>query len=320
MDKQKKPKKKKIQYEYKKIKKYKREQVIIIGLLCICFISFAPILGRYVTNSFNNYYLRTKEFYFNSDKLQENSASYQIENWSGVDDYIITINMDSRNNNILATSYDIDYEISYVCSENIICELSKQEGTIKESTHTDFFTIKITPNAVFNTNDRVWVEITAKSTTAYEKTLKATFTLVVGQEKLSYDIQDKENNPYLNLKITNTISYYQVQEAFGNYRVGDKLTIEQYLALDESQKQRCYSAIAIIEFDPQEVLLDMTNQEYINGFDIQTVQINGTNYIKAFKFKIDAISSANIKFYKVNINEDYTYKGQGNSIIRVTSR
>lgn len=307
-------------YQYKKVKKYKREQLIIIGLLCICFISFGSVLGRYVTNSFNNYYLRTKEFYFNSDKLQDNSANYQIDNWSGVDDYTITINMNSRDNNLLFTTYDIDYEISYTCSNNIICQLSKQKGTIDSSSYTDFFTITITPNSVFNTNDRVWVEVTAKSTTAYEKTLKAMFTLVVGQEKLSYHIQDKENSPYLNLEVTNTISYYQVEEAFLNYNVGDKMTIEQYLALDEAQKQKCYSAIVILEFDPTKVLLDMTNEEYIKSFDIQTQSINGSNYIKGFKFKIDAISSANVKFYKVDINKDYTYDGSGQSIIKVTSR
>jgi len=313
-------KKVKIQYEYKKIKKYKRKQLIIIGLLCICCISFSSVLGRYVTNTINNYYLRTKEFYFNSDKLQENSANYQIDNWSGVDDYVITINMDSRDNNLLYTTYDIDYEISYTCSDNIICQLSKETGTIKESTHTDFFTITITPNSVFNTNDRVWIEVTAKSTTAYEKTLKATFTLVVGKENLSYDIQDKENNPYLNLKVTNTISYYQIEEAFLNYEVGEKITIEQYLGLEEEQKEKCYSAIVILEFDPKKVLLDMTNEEYIKGFDIQTVNIDGINYIKGFKFKIDAISSANIKFYKVDINKDYTYQGEGESIIKISNK
>lgn len=313
-------KKVKIQYNYKKIKKYKREQLIIIGLLCICFISIVSVLGRYVTNSFNDYYLRTKEFYFNSDKLQVDPANYQIDNWSGVDDYTITINMDSRDNNLLFTTYDIDYDISYTCSNNIICQLSKEKGTIKESTHTDFFTITITPNSVFNTNDRVWVEVTAKSTTAYEKTLTAIFTLVVGQEKISYHIQDKEKSPYLNLEVTNTISYYQVEEAFSNYNIGDKLTIEQYLALDETQKQKCYSAIVTLEFDPRKVLLDMTNQEYIKGFDIVTEQIDGSNYIKSFKFKIDAISSANIKFYKVDINNDYTYQGNGESIIIVSSK
>ena len=313
------PKRKKVQYEFRKIKKYKREQIIIIGLLCICLISFVSILARYVTNSINNYYLKTKEFYFNSDKLQENIANYQIDNWSGVDDYIITINMDSRDNNLLFTNYDIDYEISYTCSNNIICQLSKEKGTIKEATHNDFFTVTITPNTILNTNDRVWVEVTAKSTTAYEKTLQARFTLVVGKEKISYEIQDKVNNPYLNLRLTNTISYYQVQEPFLNYNTGDKITEQQYLALEENERQKCYSAIVKLEFDPRNVLLDMTNQEYINSYDIETETIDGINYIKAFKFKIDAISSVNIKFYKVNIDENYTYQGQGESIIKVSS-
>jgi len=79
-------------------------------------------------------------------------------------------------------------------------------------------------------------------------------------------------------------------------------------------------AIVILEFDPKKVLLDMTNEEYIKGFDIQTVNIDGINYIKGFKFKIDAISSANIKFYKVDINKDYTYQGEGESIIKISNK
>lgn len=313
-------KKEKIQYRYKKIKKYKREQIIIIGLIIICLMSFISTLARYVTNSINNYYLKTKEFYFNSDKLQDKIASYQIDNWPGVDDYTITVNMNSRENNLLFTNYDIDYDISYICSNNIICQLNKQKGTISGETNTDFFTITITPNADLKINDRVWVEITAKSTIPYKKTLKGKFTLVIGKEKTSYEIQDKENSPYLNLKVTNTISYYQVQEVFLDYKVGDKLTEEQYLTLDENQKQKCYSAIVRLEFDPKKTLLDMTNQEYLNGYDIETTNINGVNYIKAFKFKIDAISSANIKFYKVDINENYTYQGEGESVIKVSSQ
>lgn len=317
-----KQKNKQIKYEYKNIKKYKVQQLIILILLIICLFSLISVFGRYVTNSFNNYYLRSKEFYFNSDKLQENNATYQINNWSGVDDYQITINMNSMENNLLYTSYDIDYEISYICSSNIICELNKQTGTIDSTTHTDFFTITVTPNAVFNTNDRVWVEITAKSTTGYDKTIKATFTLIVGKENLTYEISDSENSPYLNLKITNTLSYYQVKENFSNHTAGDKITVEEYLTLSESDKQKCYSALITLNFNPDDVLLDMTNQEYLNGTDIKTTIKNNITYITGFTFKVDAISSANIKFYKVNTSENYTYPtGDGkNPIVTVTSK
>lgn len=48
--------------------------------------------------------------------------------------------MNSYGNNLLKTSYDIEYEISYVCSNNAICQISKQDnkGVISANTNTDF--------------------------------------------------------------------------------------------------------------------------------------------------------------------------------------
>ena len=86
---------------------YKKKQIIIILAILLCATSFVVVFGRYVTNSINNFFLRSKEFYFNSDKLSENKSVFQIENWSGVDDYTITVNMNSRKNNIQVASYDI---------------------------------------------------------------------------------------------------------------------------------------------------------------------------------------------------------------------
>ena len=80
--------------------KYKRKQLLIILIVLIALISLVVIFGRYVTNSINNYFLRSSEFYFESDKLSENGTTLQVDNWSGVDDYTITINMNSRKNNI----------------------------------------------------------------------------------------------------------------------------------------------------------------------------------------------------------------------------
>ena len=72
---------------------YKRQQIIIVLIIALCFITLFSAFGRYVLNSVNNFFVRTKEFYFYSDKLSENQAIYQIDNWTGVDPYTITINM-----------------------------------------------------------------------------------------------------------------------------------------------------------------------------------------------------------------------------------
>ncbi len=305
-----------------KIRKiYKRKQLTIILLILLCSISFVIIFGRYVTNTINNFFLRSKEFYFYSDKLSEENSVYQVDNWSGVDDYLITINMNSRENNIEAATYDIGYDISYTYSDNVICNVSKTKGTIYADTNSDFFNIIITPNTQLSTGDKVTVEVEVNSTAPYKKTLKGKFTLVVGEEKLSYQITDKARNPYMLLSMTNTLTYYNVREAFGSYNIGDKIDIDTYLSLTDDEKRKCYSAIATISFDPKKVLVDITNSTYIDSYDIQTTIIDGKTYINGFTIEIDAISSKEIRFYKVDVNKDYTYPNNDNkSVVTVSSQ
>lgn len=300
-------------------KKYKKKQIIILALIVLCLLSFVIIFGRYVTNTINNFFVRSKEFYFYSDKLSEDNSVYQVDNWSGVDDYVITINMNSNNNNIEAATYDIGYNISYTCSDNAICQLSKTSGTILASTNSDFFNLTITPNTQLSTGDRVVVEVEVNSTAPYKKTLKGKFTLVVGKEKLSYQITDDEQSPYMILSMTNTLSYYTVKEAFGSFTVGQKIDIDTYLALTDEEKKKCYSAIVRIEFDPNEILFDVTNSAYADATNITTTTIGGKTYISGFTISIDAISSREIRFYKVDVSQDYTYPNNNNSIVTITS-
>ena len=300
--------------------KYKRKQLLIILIVLIALISLVVIFGRYVTNSINNYFLRSSEFYFESDKLSENGTTLQVDNWSGVDDYTITINMNSRKNNIETATYDIPYSISYSCSDNVICNLSKTEGIIYASNNSDYFNLTITPNTQLRNGDRVVVDIEVNSTGEYKKTLKGQFILVVGQENITYQITDEARNPYLELSITNTLSYYTVRESFGSYNQGNRIDTDTYLALSDSDKSKCYSGEVRIEFNPQEVLLDMTSEVYNEAKDIGTTTINGEVYINSFTINIEAISSVDIRFYKVDVNKDYTYPNNNNdSIIKVTT-
>ena len=302
------------------LNKYKKKQLLIILVVLLALISLVVVFGRYITDNINNYFLRSGEFYFESDKLSEEGTTLQVDNWSGVDDYTITINMNSRKNNIEKATYDISYDINYSSTDNVICNLSKEEGIIYASTNTDYFNLTITPNTQLRTGDKVVVDIEVNSTSQYQKTLKGQFILVVGQENISYQITDEVKSPYLELSITNTLSYYTVRESFGSYKEGDRIDTDTYLALSEEDKNKCYSGEIKIEFNPQEVLLDMTSEVYNKAKDIKTTLINGKNYINGFTINIDAISSVDIRFYKVDVTKDYTYPNANNeSIIKVTS-
>lgn len=301
----------------KKTKKNKR--ILIVFIIFVLFIFIVTVFGKYITSSIHDFFLRSKEFYFYSDKLKEEGANYQIENWSGVDTYEIVVNMNSRRNNLKFTSYDIEYDISYTYSDNIICDISKTSGTILGSDNTDFFNVTITPNARLDTGDTVWVEIKATSRGPYKKTITGRFTLVVGKENLSYEIEDSANSQYLELKITNTLSYYTVAESFDSYRVGDRLTIDDYLTLSDVNKGKCYSARVNVNFDPRDVLIDITDGTYKDSTNSGTAKVNNYTYINKFSLKIDAIESVKIRFYKTDVSQNYSYKGEGTPIITVAT-
>lgn len=309
--------KKKHQFKLKKI--YQKKQIAIIIILIMCLISFVIIFGRYITNNIEDFFVRSKEFYFESDKLSEDTSYFQVENWSGVDSYTITVNMNSRKNNIEVATYDIAYDISYTCSDNVICDLSKTEGIIYASTNTDYFNLVVTPNTSLDTGDKVVVDIEVRSKTNYKQTLKGRFTLIVGKENLSYQITDTKGNPYMELSITNTLSYYTVRQAFDNYTVGQRINLDTYLSLTEENKQKCKSSIVKIDFEPNVILLDLTDETYSNATNITTTTINGKTYVNSLTISLDAESSEDLRFYKVDTSQDYTYpNGDNEPIVNVT--
>ena len=94
-------------------------------------------------------------------------------------------------------------------------------------------------------------------------------------------------------------------------------------ALDETEEEKlnCYSSIVTIEFDPEEVLIDNTNENYQKATNIITKMIDGKNYIKSITLPIDAISSADIRFYKLDSSKNYTYPNSNNkSVVNVTTK
>ena len=308
--------------EYKQNKKsYTTKQILIILLILLSAISFVAILGRYVTNSAKDFFSRSKEFYFYSDKLSKDTSIFQIDNWTGVDPYTFTIDMNSRKNKIEAATYDIGYKIKYTCTPNAICQLSKTEGIISANTNSDLFYLTITPNTQLETGDKVTVEVEATSTSDYTKTIKGRFTLVVGKEKLTYSIDDRANSPYMTLSITNTISYYIVKENFANHTIGEKIDIDNYKKLSEADKKKCYSRMVTIDFNPNEILLDITNENIGKATNLKKKIINGKTYINGLTIEMEPISSTELRFYKIDSTKDYTYPNNMNtSIVKVTSK
>lgn len=296
----------------KRIKNKKRALYYIIILFVIVFtislFAFDTSFSRYVYNGLKNYFFESKNFFFNCDKMAEETAVFQLDNWDGVTSFPITFNLNSFKNNLVAATSNIGYEVtSYNCSIKATCTISKEEGIIPSNTNTDYFTITVNPNANLVEGDSIVVTVTATSTYPYVKEISGRITLNVGVPGLAYEIVDKSNQPYLNFSITNTLEYYQVVTPFGNYLEGAHLDVSTYNALSDTDKAKCTSAKIRLNFDPNVVLLDMTSDFYENAYSFTTTTINGQDYINSVTFGMDIVSSMNIRFYKADATANYTY-------------
>lgn len=256
---------------HKLIKLCKQYKIALSIILVILLIYPAITLSRFVYTIALDYYFKTKNFYFNSDLLSEKNPTYTISSWSGVDDYIITINMNSVLNDLSAATSDISYDISYKCESSLLCSTNKNQSVIyanKEGTsynNRDDFTLTATPTKTFINNEEARIELTATSTDPYVKTLKATLILKVEKVGLGYEIMDGKKEIFAQLKITNSLTYYTVHTAFGSYNVGDEIQQEVYQKLSAAEKENCSSMHLTLKFDPRIVQLDMTNKYYLRA-------------------------------------------------------
>lgn len=288
------------------IKKFGKKIYIVIGIIVVLGITFISY-GRYIYNDIRDFYLASRSFYFNSDKLKANRAIYQVDTWSAVDPYTIVINMNSSKNNLVHANSDIDYNITYICSDNVLCSINKSVSTIYASSHSDSFTAVITPNGTFSDGDEAYMEIYANSVYPYKKKLSARFILKVGKIGLSYSIDDEVKRPYLNFNITNTFDYYLVKEDFDKYKVNDRIDRSTYMNLSDVNKKKCTSAMISLSFDPNDTILDMTSSAYLNAYNVSIINIDGYDYVNGITFKMDSESSETIKFYKRDVTMNYSY-------------
>ena len=304
--------------------KYIREHKIISisilsVLVVILLIEFT--FGRYIKNIVNNYILETKAFYFNSSILKVNDKKMSISNWDGVNSYTLTIDLNNRKNSTRYTTSDISYNIDVECSSDVICTLNKDSGVIRPEDGTDTYQITVTPQRNFYEGDSVVVKTSVTSSAPYRKSMSATYTIEVLNSDFSYNIKDSAGAKYMTINFINSIAYYEVSEAFGSYSVGDHISLADYGELSASDKDKCFSAIVTVEYDPHDLLVDMTNDLYIHRLssNYETEEINNYTYVKKFSFKVNPSSSSSIIFYKDDMSEDYTYPiVNNNSIINVT--
>lgn len=296
------------------IKLNKRTKIILILLLITVLIPVGITFSKYVYNFIENYLIKTNNFYFNSDKLGSPNINYGVNNWSGSGNFTIQFELNNHKNNLLVSDSDIVYDVTFTCSSDVICSIDNSSGVIYKTEMTDNFVLTVTPQRIFNAGESIEVDIKATSKSPYVKTLGAHFTITVGKQGVSYEIKDQINQPYFDFSITNARDEYIVREAFDRYSANEIISADTYKKLSDANKEKCYSTLITLSFDPHEVVIDTTSN-ILNHATYTTQRVGGVDYVSSITFDVEAMSSNVLRFYKIDVTNDYTYPYQNNESI-----
>ena len=143
----------------------------------------------------------------------------------------------------------------------------------------------VTPKMQIEQNDIITIRIKASTQEPYQKEISCEISLRIQQVLAnSYEIEDVANRNYLTLKIVNT------HDTGGNVS---------------------------LEFDPNVIRIDLNDEAYLNRVE-GSEETNADGYVEKFVFTMEKESAKNIKFYKVDMSQDYTYpSGDATSVIIV---
>ena len=266
----------------RKRKKQNKLKAFIIIFLIVVAIAISAF-GRFIYNSAREAYLASRQFYFTSDILTVNGAEYEYNNWGGADVYPIEFELYSYNNELSKIDYDLNYTVTCesLSPTKIECSIGSEngpttaDGTIYVSqNNTSKVTVYVKPIATITKGETVKFRITASTQEPYAKELSCEISLNITLGNTSYSIEDVQNRDYALLKLVN-----------GND-----------------------TAVSIkLSFDPNILRLDLNDEIYPEMTATRHVTINGKQYISEVEFTLTKETAKNIKFYKVDKSQNYTY-------------
>lgn len=279
--------------------KLNKKKIVICIVILIMLITL-PAFGRYIYNTARDLYLKSQNFSFSSDLLTTTGKTYRYANWSGVDNYEIDFKLYSYENELSLFTYEGDgLEYSLTCTVDDITKATAHIETITGTTinkshipnETNIKDIKIflKPTENLKVGDTVKLTVTASTTKPYQKTIQATFNIKVTGKGITYSIDDEEASIYATLKLVNTKSQTNT---------------------------------ITLSWDPSKVVIDVTDKYYENRDATKDAykNVNGVEYVSSITVAMEPIDVKNIRFYKKDISEDYTYPegNNGSMVITIT--
>lgn len=189
----------------KQLKRTRHRKIFVISTLIICCLIMVYTFSKYAIQLSSEHIQSAKKFYFESEILKVNDIEYVLDDWNGIDEYILDIPLKNYEDVLRYTNEDIIYNLN-ATSENTNIQISQsvQNGQIIGGNVKDEnITIKITPKSTIPEGESVQVRVTAQTVSPYEKTLTANFKISASKvQQNEFSIVDSENSNYANLYIS----------------------------------------------------------------------------------------------------------------------
>lgn len=290
--------------------KYKKQIIIVVILIGIVLSSKFLYNGvttyaKYISESIWDYFLKSKEFYFESDYLNFEGQDNVNNIWDGNS---VKFSVRNNLNQKLITDYDITYEVKCeVIGDESLHTSCKLNGTDSDQLNGTLSKIEICKN---KTNDEVDTSKFEKSDCElggyeWEKqvSLNEIYVDVVLTDE-NYKLED------ITIKITATSTEPYKKVIVGNFILHKPQDIEGRL-IPDIKIYELYSILTItntfedtkcmkLSWNPDKMVIDLNSESY------SSYSKNENDYINEIKFNLTSGKSKSYIFYKKDKEEEYS--------------
>ncbi len=208
-------------------KRNKRTPILTaLLLLMVCAATFGGFtVARYALSQTGKSGLASaEEFYFTSDLLKEEGASYDVYNWGDG----IPIQLKNYEDSLRYNVKDISYTVTCVPECTVTDNGNTTNGNKILGGNANSIEIKVKPTDLTKTQ----ITVTVETSSPYKKTLEATFT-ATGKLQPKYQITDSSGEPTAELILTGGAKKSDITLSWDNTKIMPDRT-NKYLSFDSN--------------------------------------------------------------------------------------
>lgn len=287
------------------MKKRTKSLLLIVMLLgVISLITYNYSLAKYISNSFWNYYLGTKGFYFSSDQLDTIKVTNINNNWEYDSTYF---RIKNSQNDYLITDYDIEYTVKCTiqgdASEYSKCGLNGTElDTFKGVLSFSSVCINKTTKEEVNFKTKEECETNEHEWKVHESYKDLYFDVIkTGDKDINYVsvlIEVTSNSPYTKTLVGefNLSGTDMLENGLGiSYKEFDNYS--RVIITNSYDEEKC----AKLKWNQDNLRIDETSGEILSFKTFDDIH----NQINEIIFKVDKKNSISYKFYKTDFSITY---------------